>query len=135
MPFFGPSREGTKPIPRPERGSFEVQRVFCRVSLPRRPPDQVTASERAVKKDGASTMDSASPRGSKRGVEEVKPGGKAMGAGERPTAAPERDGRAEEGAEGDVAAGRGDLELCKRNEVRAQQQRYSIATYRTAIYT
>lgn len=64
-------------------------------------------------------MDSASPRGSKRGVEEVKPSGQKMGGGERPAPTPERDGRAdEEVGEGDVAAGRGDLELCKRNEVR-----------------
>lgn len=64
-------------------------------------------------------MDSASPRGSKRGVEEVKPGGQKMGGGERPAPTPERDGRAdEEAGEGDVAAGRGDLDLCKRNEVR-----------------
>lgn len=117
--FCGPNRENKHLETSGAAFKFSAcLTLFVFVLLPLTTSPQVTAaSERAENKDAASTMDSASPRGSKRGVEEVNPSGQKMG-GERPAPTPERDGRAdEEVGEGDVAAGRGDLDLCKRNEV------------------
>ena len=112
---------------------FSVLFILVLLSLVALP--QVTASERAVSKDGASTMDSASPRGSKRGVEEVKTGGQKMGGGERPAPTPERDGRSdEEIGEGDAAAGRGDLDLCKRNEVRYVRTTITTLSRKVLLY-
>lgn len=84
---------------------------------------QVTASERAVNKEaGTGSMDSVSPRGSKRTAEEGRSGEDARqerehNATEKGEEVVEVDGD----GDGDAIAIRGDLEACKRNEVIASK--------------
>lgn len=132
--------------------------IFRRIPRKTHTPKQVTASERAVSKEGASSMDDAPPRGSKRGPEDARAGeessperapGSSGGESQATAASAKGDRREDTNAmdeeeeqerdeqgevEGDKAAARGDLELCKRKEVRLRLDALLLPVSRGVIF-